>query len=76
MKIQCEPISFATAIQGCHQIRESGNSGKIKELYFNQGKSRGKERYIGKSGKIMEVLELLLFRFRVVTFYILSHTPC
>jgi len=38
-----------------------------------QGKSGEKERYFEKSWKIREVLELLLFRFRMVTFSRLSH---
>ena len=52
---------------------KTGNSRKIREFIFNQGKSGGKERYFEKSGNIRKVLELLLFHFREVTVSILTH---
>jgi len=54
-----------------------GNQGiqeKAWNFMFNQAKSGGKERYFEKSGKIREVVELLLFHFREVTVSILTHT--
>ena len=47
--------------QGIQRIQ--GKSGH----FFNQGKSGEKERYFEKSGKVREVIELLLFHFREVT---------
>ena len=38
-----------------------GIQGKLGNFIFNQGKSGGKERHFEKSGKVREVIELLLF---------------
>ena len=66
--------------QGCHQVREFvENQGIIFSIRENQKemkdflKSHGKWCF-EKSGKIKEVVELLLFHFRVVNFSIFSRT--
>ena len=47
-----------------------GIKGKSGNFIFNLGKAGGKKIF----WKIREVIELLLFHFREVTFSILSHT--
>ena len=45
---------------------------KSGNFVFNQGNLGKIERYFEKSGEIREVLEMLLIRFRVVTFYMIT----
>jgi len=46
-----------------------------EEILFSTGEYQGeKDRYFGKSGKIREVIELLLLHLREVNSSILSHT--
>ena len=42
---------------------------KIREVCFQSRKIRGKKDIFATSGKIKEVIELLLFHFRRVTLY-------
>ena len=39
-----------------------------------QGKTRGKERFFKKRGKVKEVLSFLLSFFKGITFSVLNHT--
>jgi len=58
----------------CGVATKSGNSwtwGTIREFYFQSAKIRGR---IIIFWKIREVIELLFFHFKEVTFSILSHT--
>ena len=52
---------------------DQGILGRSGNFIFNQGKS-GAKKDILKNQKIKEVIESLLFHFRVVTFSILSQT--
>ena len=51
-----------------------GIQGKSGNFICNKGNSGGKDRFSQELRKIKEVLELLLFHFRVLTASILHHT--
>ena len=61
-------LSYNLALLSVHQIREfRENLGVLFSIRENQRKKKAVV-------KIREVLEVLLFDFRVVTFSVLSHT--